>query len=326
MKKFLIAVILISCLLFAGCSSPSRYEENFFAMNTAVTFIVYEKYDGFSALCSNLLYSVENELGTNGIISPDGDDNGAVVSDGAVSIIEKAEYISALTDGLYDVTIAPLSLLWNVVNATEPPSDEEISEALSYVDYKKITVDGNTVYFENSDMSIDLGSAGKGLAGDVIAEKMIENGIENGIINLGGNIHVFGNNPNREDGIFVVGIKNPFDTSSVIATVKAKNTNVITSGVYERYFEYNGKKYIHILNPKTGYPSESGLLSTTVICTDGTVADIMSTALFLCGKDEGIKLLETVSEKYPDIAAVFVSEDGSIDTYNAEQYGFTEIK
>lgn len=314
--------LLLSVFSLAGCEKTPVYEETFFAMDTVVTFTFYEHKENASSLCFSLLSAAENELTEFGgyLICAESDGQTVELNDALASVVEKALYVSSLSDGRYDITVAPLVSLWNVNEASVPPSEDDILSALSLVGYKNISLDGNTLFLSEKGSGVDFGSAGKGLAGDELAKNLLQNGISAGIINLGGNIRVFGDNPKNPEGKFTVGIKDPFGRSQIIGSVKVKDTNVVTSGAYERYFIYDNERYHHILDPKTGYPADNGIESVTVICSDGALADILSTALFVAGYDLGIDMLDTLSESYPDIAAIFVFSDGTVSSFNAEKY------
>lgn len=315
--------VILVLLSLSSCSKVKRYDETFFAMDTVATFTVYEKYDGFSSLCNSLLTSAENTLTECGgyVLSSFEDGQTVVLTDILADLVERSFLISELTEGDYDISVAPLVSLWNIKQNTVPPSASDIEKAKALVGYKMLSLKENRLTFSLNGMGIDLGSLGKGWAGDEIVKGLVANRIDCGIVDLGGNIRVFGNNPKNEDGTFHVGIKDPNDTSSIIGYVKVKNTNIITSGAYERFFEYDGTIYHHILDPKTGYPSNGDLASVTVICSDGAVADMLSTALFVVGKERGNDVLDKISEYYPDVCAVFVSTDGEITTYNTQLYG-----
>ena len=321
--KSVFIVLLLSVILFTGCEKTAVYEETFFAMDTVVTFTFYGYKENVSSLCLSLLSAAEKELTECGgyLITAKSDGQTVELNAALASVVEKSLLVSSLSDGYYDITVAPLVTLWNVNEATEPPSFEDITSAVSLVGYENISLDGNTLFLPKKGSGVDFGSAGKGYAGDRIAKELQNNGISAGIINLGGNIRVFGDNPKNPEGKFVIGIKDPFGKSQIIGTVKVKDTNVITSGAYERYFIYNNERYHHILNPKTGYPADNGVESVTVICSDGALADMLSTALFVAGQELGTEMLKTLFETHPDIAAIFVLSDGSVSSFNAEIYG-----
>ena len=289
-------------------------------MDTVVTFTFFEPSDKYSELCLSLLSEAESEITECGgyMVTAEEDGQTVALNEALSSVVEKALYVYGLSGGYYDFTVAPLVALWDIQNAEKPPSEEDIAFTLSLVGSDNLSFGENELYFPKKGMGVDFGSAGKGFAGDRIAEKLKENGVNAGIVNLGGNIRVFGDNPNRADGKFVVGIKDPFGKKQIIASVAVKNTNVITSGAYERFFLYNGKRYHHILNPKTGYPVENGVESVTVICRDGALADILSTALFAAGTEKGMEMLGKLQESDIEIAAIFVLSDGSVKTFNTD--------
>lgn len=327
MKKqgsFFVSALLplfIFILLF-GCERTDRYEESFFAMDTVITFTFYENKDDSSQLCLSLLTETESELTKCGgyIITAKNDNTVVELNDTLASIVKKSLDVSYLSEGYYDITVAPLVSLWNIREAKAPPTEEEIKAVLELVGYGNISLEGNTLYLQKKGVGIDLGSAGKGAAGDILAEKLQKNGISSGIINLGGNVRVFGENPKNPEGKFIVGIKDPFGRSAIIGTVKVKDTNVITSGAYERFFVYENERYHHLLDPKTGYPSNNGLASVTVICKDGALADMLSTAMYVAGHEIAESMLEVLGAEHTDLAAVFVFDDGTVSFFNADMY------
>ena len=167
------------------------------------------------------------------------------------------------------------------------PSEEEIQNLLKYVDSQKIKIDEktNTVTLEKN-MKIDLGGIAKGYTSQRIAKIYKKDGVKSGVISLGGNVQAIGK---KTDGSrWKVGIQSPDDTESMIGGYEAADEAVITSGAYERYFEKNGKRYHHIIDPATGKPSEKDLKSVTIISKNGTLSDTMSTTLFVMGKDKAI--------------------------------------
>ena len=321
LSTFVLLLPLVSLLLF-GCGHAEKYEESFFSMDTVVTFTFYENKDNISALCLSLLSETEKEITECGgyMIIAENDNTAVNLNDTLASIIKKSLFVSSLSDGYYDITVAPLVSLWNIREAKVPPTQDEINAVLDLVGYNSLSLDGNTLYLQRKGSGVDFGSAGKGAAGDIVAEKLRENGITSGIINLGGNVRVFGENPKNQEGKFVVGIKDPFGKSSIIGTVRVKDTNVITSGAYERFFIYENERYHHLLDPKTGYPANNGLESVTVICSDGAFADMLSTALYVAGFESAKNMLDTLGSMYPDLAAVFVFEDGSVSSFNTDMY------
>lgn len=219
-----------------------------------------------------------------------------------LEVINYGIYFSKEGNGIFDITVKPLSLLWDFKNETVP-NKTEISKALTKINYKNIEVSENSITLKKGS-EIDLGAIAKGY----IAEKTIyfleENGVKSGIVNLGGNVSVIGENGGKD---FSVGIQNPFK-EDIAATVKCRDMSVVTSGIYQRYFEKKGNIYHHLLNTKTGYPEQNGLYSVTIISPSATSADALSTLCFLQGLEKGREYIENIK----DAEAVFITENYEI--------------
>lgn len=221
------------------------------------------------------------------------------------SLIEDSLYYSELSNGTFDITVAPLSNLWNFTGDThQVPSDEDITKSLSYVNYKNISVEENVVTLSNSNAQIDLGGIAKGFVADKIKSYMIQMGVNSAIIDLGGNILTIGSKDNNEN--YNIGIKKPFgNADEYAAIVKVSDLSVVTSGVYERYFYDNDILYHHILDTTTGYPVDNNLLSVTIISNESLTGDALSTTCFALGLKKGKKLIESTE----DVEAVFIDKD-----------------
>lgn len=188
------------------------------------------------------------------------------------------------TSGKYDITAAPLITLWHTERTTIPPPDS-IKLAMSKVGFNKIELHPEYI-IKPVDMKIDLGSIAKGYIVDRAVEFAISKDIDYGYINAGGDIRLFGRSPRKQ----VIGIRHPRDPRRVIASLSLSDKAVVTSGDYERYFEVDGVRYHHIINPLTGYPVEN-VFSVTIIAPDATKADILSTVVFLMDPEEAIELI-----------------------------------
>lgn len=236
------------------------------------------------------------------------------VSDVTLELLQKGVEYGDLTNGKFDVTIAPLSELWDFKNNTGIiPNDVDIQEALSHVNYKNIIIDGNKVSLSDPKAAIDLGGIAKGYMADRLKEYLTEQGIKSALINLGGNILAIGSKP---DGTpFHLGIQKPFDKQGVtITSVKTVDSSVVSSGVYERYFEQNGGLYHHILNPETGRPYNNGLLGVTVLTENSVDGDALSTSCLALGLEDGVNLIRSLD----GVEAIFITEDFNIhDTRNS---------
>ena len=240
------------------------------------------------------------------------------LSEETVELIEQAIEYSKLTEGAFDITIAPLTELWHVKdNEGILPTKEQIEQAKSHIDYNLIEIDGNKVRLKDKEAQIDLGGIAKGFIADRLKALMLERGVESAMINLGGNIAVIGS---KKDGSsWNVGIQKPFaDRNEVIGSVLVQDKTVVSSGIYERYFEYEGEIYHHILDTSTGCPSTSDLEAVTIIGESSTIADALSTSCILLGSEKGMELVESL----PEVEAVFVTKDGEI--LESSRAGFQE--
>ena len=214
------------------------------------------------------------------------------LSDDCYSILKEAALYCEESGGIFDITVAPLTSVWDVT-AEQPriPSEEEISQAQKLIGYKDILFNDadKTVMLKREGMSIDLGAVAKGAAAGITREIADKHQVQ-GYVSLGGNIMVHGKKPDRSD--FIIGVRDPRgEASDYIATVHMDGLIMATTGDYERYFEKDGVRYHHILDPFTGRPSDSELISVTVFSENGTLADSFSTSVFLQGKDNLYKYL-----------------------------------
>ena len=212
-----------------------------------------------------------------------------------------------LTDGALDITIEPVSSLWKFgTDEAALPDAGQIADALTKVDYSKVEVTDD--FIELNGCRLDLGATAKGYIAGKICDYLIIEGVTGAIVDLGGNISCIGT---KADGTgFSVGIKKPFDEEGRMSlALDLSDMNIVTSGVYERYFYDNDILYHHILNPATGYPCENGLLSVTVISADAAQCDALSTGCFVLGMDKAKELVEGLDGVY----AVFI--DDNYDVY-----------
>ena len=210
-----------------------------------------------------------------------------------------------LTGGALDITIAPVSSLWDFTGETKVvPDEDSLKEALGHVDYRCVSVEENTVTLSDPDAMLDLGAVAKGYASDLIKELLEENGCESALINLGGNIMTVGKKPDGSD--WIIGVRRPFsDAEDSIEAVPAADLSVITSGSYERFFTVDGRLYHHILDPETGMSADTGLSGVSIVSSLGAVGDALSTACFVMGPEKGMELIESL----PGIEALFITED-----------------
>ena len=234
------------------------------------------------------------------------------VSDELKNILEFGLSYAARSEGVLDISIAPLSSLWDfsdLEHKTEAPAAHAVAEAKELVNYADITLEGNTLTFAKPGMQLELGAVAKGYIADRVKDYLLSNGVSSAIINLGGNILLVGEKP--DGSAFHIGIQKPFEDrdSVVVAISELKDCSMVSSGIYERYFyDKDGTFYHHILNPSTGYPCETGLLQVTIISKDSATGDALSTACFALGPEKGMALVDSL----PDVYAVFITADGSL--------------
>ena len=230
------------------------------------------------------------------------------------ALLEKAEAISSDTGGAFDITIYPLMEEWGFTTGQfRVPDPQELEELLEHVDSGRLGYDGQSSFTLPEDLQIDLGGIAKGYTSGRIMEIFEEFGIKAGLVSLGGNVETY---RTKQDGsLWRIGIQNPDQSipalaeTDVIGIVQAADQAVITSGGYERFFEEGGITYHHILDPETGMPADNGLISVTIVSPDGCLADGLSTALFVMGREKALSYWEAHRD---DFDAILVEVDGSI--------------
>ena len=224
-------------------------------------------------------------------------------------IVSEALKINKATNGAFDISIYPLMVKWGFTTQKyNVPSKSEISKLLKNVDSSKIEFDEKSSSIKlGKNMKIDLGGIAKGYTSSRVMQIFKDCGVTSGLVSLGGNVQALGTKTDGTD--WQIAIENPDKSSDYIGVVSVKDKAVITSGGYERYFENNGKTYHHILDPKTGYPAESGLKSVTIVSDNGTLADALSTSLFVMGKE---KALDYWREYKNEFDTVLVEDNGNI--------------
>ncbi len=235
--------------------------------------------------------------------------NPVTVNASTRAAINKAIEVGDMTEGALDITVYPIVREWGFTTGdadNEPyykiPDDSLLEWHLGNVGYDKILVNGSIVTVP-TDYEIDLGSVAKGYASDAARQILLEHGITSALLDLGGNVMTIGKKP---DGTkWSVGIKNPVATDQLLCSLEVQDKAVITSGNYERFFEQDGKKYWHIIDPKTGYPADNGIISATVVGDEGLTCDALSTALFVMGTEKAVKFCK----EHKEIDAVLVTKD-----------------
>lgn len=303
MKRLISAVLCAATLLsLCACSSNEKKEYSFFGMNTLMTVTVFSEgslsADDVNNITEKKCKELEAVFDATDAQSEVYRFNTRASRDFSVSptfkaAVDKALFAYGATNGAFDISVMPLISLWGFDNGSYGvPKDSDFKLALKSVGSEKLSLSGD-VLSADTDVKISLGGIAKGFFGDELVKAFKNSGVT-AVFSLGGNIVTVGQ---KSDGSpFSIAIKDPLNDSETFCTVKTGGeTSIVTSGGYERYFEYGGKKYHHILDPKTGYPAESGILSVTVIGKDGALCDAFSTGLFVLGIEKATELMAAQS-------------------------------
>ena len=286
-------------------SSTEPVSQEIFAMDTYMTVTAYSDNaqkgvtDAIAEIqrLDNLL-SIGKE---DSEISKLNKSGSAALSDDTAVMVTKALDLYKSTGGAFDITVLPLMELWGFTTQDYyVPTEDEIQSTLQRVGADKLTWDESTKTLTLGDkQEIDLGGIAKGFTSSRIMEIFKKDGVTCGMVSLGGNVHLLGT---KQDGsAWRVGIQDPDNTDDMLGVLEASDCAIITSGAYERNFEKDGVTYHHIIDPATGKPSNSGLTSVTIVSKDGTLADGLSTSLFVMGKDKAIAYWKQHADEFDTI-------------------------
>ncbi len=315
---FVIFVSLSSCTIDNKAIKP--LSKDGFMLGTFVVINLYDQKD--EKIIDEVferLREIENRMSVNiedsdiSLVNKNAGIKPVKVHQDVYYVLKKAKYYSEISGGAFEPTIGPLVNLWGIGTGNERvPSEEEIRKSLIKVDFNKLHLLGNNeVFLDEKDMMIDLGGIAKGYAADEAKKILLDRGVKSAIIDLGGNIYALGSKP---DGTpWRLGIQNPMisrsrNKVSHIGIFDGKNISVVTSGDYERYFEENGIRYHHIIDSKTGFPARNNVAGISVLSQDSIDGDALSTALFVLGLDEGLKL----AEKIDGVDVIYITKDMKI--------------
>lgn len=313
-RLFKLLPLLLLSLFFSGCTRKEPIHKSGFYFDTVISITLYDPSKTAELEhCFTLAEQYENYFSTS---IPDSDisqinaaaPHSVPVHPETLELIQKGLSYAAVSKGKFDITIGKLAELWDFESeAPKLPNAVAVAKAAAAVDYRKVSVNGNEVALTDPDAALDLGGIAKGYIADKMKEYLLSQGITSGLINLGGNVLTIGT---KEDGsAYTIGIQKPFDeTGASVASVSIKDQTVVTSGVYERYFEQNGTRYHHILDTGTGYPYDNGLLSVSVICNNSADGDGLSTSCFALGLTKGMELIESLEHT----EAIFITSDGKL--------------
>lgn len=347
MKKIKWVALILAMILTAGCgkAQSARMDKEVFVLDTIVRFSVWTDDRIDQDRATQLLVEAERlcffyeKMLSKSIEESDiyrlnhAGGEKVVVRPQTAFLIEEAIKYSEWTDGYFDITILPVKDLWDF-KAQDPtiPSQDQIDAAVKKVGYRNIVLGEEAEYKDNegkvqpgraislkNGAMLDLGGIAKGYIADEIAAMLQEQGVTKGIINLGGNVLMIG--AKEEGKAWRVGIQDPKGSpNDYIGTVDIIGESVVTSGVYQRFFEKDGKIYHHLLDPFVGRPTDNGLSSVTILSPSSIAGDALSTGCFVLGPEKGLAL----AEKLEDVEAVFIKTDGEIiETSGMGDHGFT---
>ena len=326
--KLLLFLLIITLTLVSCNNNIKPYSETYFALGTVCSITLYEENDNFDFNeVFEIITKIENKMSPViknseiDMINTNAGSRAVSVSEDTFFVIKEGISYAGLKGSKFDISIGPLVNLWAIgTEYQNVPEPVVIEAAIPLVgsDYISLNEADRSVFLEKEGMAIDLGGIAKGYAADRVKDFLIEKGFTKGIINLGGNVLTFGAKASGTP--WRIGIQDPIDSNgNYIGILEIGEYAVVTSGIYERYFEKNGKRYHHILDPDSGYPIENELLSITIVTSNGISADAYSTVAFSEGLEKGIALLESI----PELEGIFITKKNKVYLTTGLQESFT---
>lgn len=303
LKNFVFLLLYIS--FFTGCAYQDKgiIEDVTFALGTTCSIKIYNSTNTEAIeKAFKEVHAIEQRMSVNieeSEISRINQNSGSAeitVSPDTYHVINTALHYSRISEGRFDITIGPLVDLWDIT-AKNPrvPNRSAIGETKQLVNYNHLRLDKNkkTVFLNKTGMSIDVGGIAKGWAADQSIEILKKHGIKHALLNFGGNLITLGTKPDGSN--WVIGVQDPGSVrGNYIGYFMVANQASVTSGKYERFFEENGTRYHHLLDPATGYPIENNLASVTIVHNKSIIADALSTTIFMLGLEKGMALVESL--------------------------------
>ena len=318
---------LFFILIFSACS-PAETPRAEFALGTVCSVRLFEKADSrvYKEIFSRIR-EIDNRMSVNIVVSDISRVNAAAgiepvqVHEDVFFVVQRALHYAQFSGGAFDPSIGPVVSLWEIGKNPRVPAQKEIDEVLPLVNWRNVELDAQTfsVFLKYPGMALDLGAIAKGYAADEAAAVIKSAGLKRAVIDLGGNIVILGRRKDKKP--WRVGVQSPGEDRGVSIGIlqitepagqtqngNAAQMSVVTSGVYERFFEEDGRRYHHIFSPDDGRPAENELLSVTIITANSIDADALSTAAFVLGYEKGKALIESL----PETEAVFIFEDKTV--------------
>lgn len=341
----IIVLTILATILLSGCTRTAEpVSQVGFYLDTVVRITLYSAGDGEAcdrnmqecfALIDNYehLFSATIE-GSDVWNINHGGGHPVTVSDDTASLLRTALYYSELSEGRVDLTVLPLSELWDFGSDRQPqipdsgeaplsseetattpdrqsriPDAAAIEEALSHIGYRAVKIEGNTVTLADPDAAVDLGFIAKGYIADRLKDYLLGQGVESACISLGGNLITIGKKPDGQP--YRIGVQKPFAREGeTVATLNVTDASVVSSGIYERYFYENDALYHHLLDTRTGYPADNNIAGVTILSSASVEADALSTTCYFLGLEDGMELIESLD----GVEALFVAKDGMLST------------
>ena len=319
MKRFLVLVFGIFCLLSHGQEQKdvtvkrtlklmgTRFEITVVAPNEEIGYINIDEAVSEIERIEKIISSWDESSETT-LINKNAGIKPVKVSPELFGLIERSKKISEITDGAFDISYASMDKIWKFDGSMQNmPSKQEITKSVAKVGYEKIILntEERTVFLRDPGMRIGFGAIGKGYAADRAKELLISKQVKGGIINASGDLTTWGTKSTGEK--WLVGIANPLSKEKVFSWLPVVESSVATSGNYEKFVILNGKKYSHIIDPRTGYPT-TGISSVSVFAKQAELCDALATAVFIMGKDSGIHMINQID----GVEVVVVDSDNKI--------------
>ena len=313
MKRSWFLIVLCLPLLLCGCAQKSA-EREFFAMDTVMQLRAYgPAAEDALAQAEAEIYRLEGVLSCRdeqAALARLNETGGGTAGEETAALLQTALTLCEQTGGAYDPALGALSEAWGFsTGAYRVPEPDALAEAMQSSGAGLVQLDGISVTLTNG-AQLDLGGIAKGYAADLLRAQLEKEGVTSATLDLGGDVFVMGRKTDGSD--WRIAVKDPADTESYLGVVSAADKFIVTSGVYERYFEENGVRYHHILDPKTGCPAESGLVSVTVLCENGAWADALSTACFVLGPDGALALRDDLADQGTNFELILATDDGRV--------------
>lgn len=319
MRK-LIALLLVLLLLLCPVTACQAQDEKLtrtdYLLDTVVTLTLYGAREAdLDAAMQEIrrlsgLFDAYDPLSDLGWLQAAAGQRFVALSEETMELLAFAKEMYERTSGYLDVTVGPLVDLWDIRDGGYYPTSEELAAALGLLgmDYLILDETNGTAYLARPGMRLDLGALAKGYIADRVKALLLERGVKSGVIDLGRNILLIGEKPGGK--AFKLGIQSPDEAGEMLRVLALRDRSLVTSGTYERYFDRDGQRYHHVLDPFTGFPADTGLAAVTILSDSSLWGDALSTACLLLGVDEGLSLIDSL----PEIEALFVLTDGTIVT------------